>query len=145
MKISWGYKVVILLGGFVAFMSYLVSICVAQDDIHLVDKNYYKEELAYQERIDAIARTHALAQQPLVEYQKEEKKIKVLLPYAAIEQGEMLLYRPSDARLDKRIAIQRGQTEYLLDASTLLPGYWEVKVHWMMDGQRYYMEKKLYL
>lgn len=145
MRISWGYKVVILLGGFVAFMSYLVSICVAQDDIHLVDKNYYKEELAYQERIDAVARTRALAQQPVVEYEKQAKKIRINLPYSSIEEGEIRLYRPSDARLDKKLSLEPSRQQYEIDTSGLLPGYWEVKIKWMMDGQSYYVEQKLYL
>ncbi|NIK72855.1 hypothetical protein FHS56_000341 [Thermonema lapsum] len=145
MRISWGYKIALLLGGFIAFMSYLVFICVAQDDIHLVDKNYYKEELAYQARIDAITRTRALEQQPVVEYHKTAKKLYIKLPYSGIQEGKIKLYRPSDARLDKEVPIRQDQQEYELDMSGLLPGYWEVKMQWSMDGQSYYMEQKLHL
>ena len=41
---SWGWKVTILYGGFVVMMVTLVVLCT-QQDLPLVTKNYYEEDL----------------------------------------------------------------------------------------------------
>ena len=50
---NWGNGILLLLLVFIGLMVTLVTICVRQDDIHLVTENYYAEEIKYQEHIDA--------------------------------------------------------------------------------------------
>ena len=50
---NWGKWIIVSFVLFAAFIGILVVICVRQD-ISLVSKNYYQEELAYQQQIDRM-------------------------------------------------------------------------------------------
>jgi hypothetical protein len=57
---DWGKGIVITLIVFISLMVGLVTICVKQDDIHLVTQNYYEEEIKYQDQIDKMINANSL-------------------------------------------------------------------------------------
>ena len=113
----------------------------------LVSENYYADELAYQDQIDRMARTNALAQSVTVKFDLASG-VKISFPAlfepAAVE-GSIKLFRPSDKRLDRRfpINLSREGVQYISAASLPVPGLWKVKIFWQAEGIEYYFEKEL--
>jgi predicted RND superfamily exporter protein len=75
---NWGNRILITYLAFAALMIGLVTIAMQQKDIFLVDKEYYKEELAYQTKIDQISNANGLSIP--VEYAYEGNQLRVLFP-----------------------------------------------------------------
>mgnify|MGYP003351831803 CR=1 FL=1 len=56
-NINWGWRIVMLYGGFVVLILFLVyKTTTVKDD--LVTPDYYAKELKYQEQLDKQKRTH---------------------------------------------------------------------------------------
>ena len=62
---DFGKWIVVAFVLFAVFIGTLVTVCVRQD-ISLVSKEYYKEELAYQDQIVRIANTEKLGLKPKI-------------------------------------------------------------------------------
>lgn len=136
---DWGKGVVLICGSFVAIMVSMVIICMKQDNLHLVTPNYYEEEIKYQGQIDRISNAATLGIE-MLEFNSKAKTIEIKLPAGA--EGTLLLFRPSDARMDKKIEVS-DENSRLIDVSSLLAGYWRVKLQWTADGIAYYQEQKI--
>jgi hypothetical protein len=63
MKLNYGAFIIVLYGGFVLLMGVLVYKCT-NIKVDVINKDYYAEELAYQQQIEKQDRTHNLTQQP---------------------------------------------------------------------------------
>ena len=141
---NWGYKIVVAFVLFAAFIGTLVGICVNQD-ISLVAKDYYRQEIAYQEQIDRMANQQALAQKPVVAYQRKAGQAVLTFPDPIkdeISQGSVHFFRPSDAKLDNKFAIRLNpEGLQYFDLSQYQKGLWKVKLQWAsQSGKEYYDE-----
>ncbi|EKB49254.1 FixH family protein [Cecembia lonarensis] len=138
---DWGKGITMTLAAFAVLMLSMVAICVKQDDIHLVTQNYYEEEIKYQDQIDKMINTSQLNYEVLA-YDNQLKIIDLQLPTGA--KGTLHLFRPSDARLDKKIDFDIIDPNVnSVDVKNLKPGYWRVKLSWTENGISYYQEKKI--
>jgi hypothetical protein len=140
---DWGKGILVTIIAFVSFILVLVTISIRQDDIHLVTENYYEEEIKYQEHIQREKATASLGRDVLL-LDSHAKVIRLDLPIGA--EGSLHFFRPSDARLDRKIPIiitNLGGSEIPL--GSLLPGYWRVQLNWTENGVNYYQEKKIAL
>lgn len=138
---DWGKGIILTLAAFAVLMLSMVAICVKQDDIHLVTQNYYEEEIKYQDQIDKMINASQLDYEVL-SFDGQLKIIDLHLPAGA--KGTLHLFRPSDARLDKKIDFDITDTDVnSIDVKTLKPGYWRLKLSWTENGKAYYHEKKI--
>jgi hypothetical protein len=142
---NWGNRILITYLAFAALMIGLVTIAMQQKDIFLVDKEYYKEELAYQTKIDQISNANGLSTP--VEYEYEGNQLEVRFPKDALpDQGTALLFRPSNANLDKKIPLHLSTTGVnTLPLGGLAKGLWRLKLSWAHAGKNYYTEHDLNL
>lgn len=138
---DWGKGIVLVLITFGILMGTLVTICVRQDDLHLVTQNYYEEEVKYQEHIDRVINTHLLEHEILV-FDSQLKIVDLHLPVGA--KGTLHFFRPSDARLDKKMEVNiTDSNANSIDVKELKAGYWKVKLTWSESGKDYYQEKNI--
>jgi hypothetical protein len=135
---NWGNAIVLVFVAFAAIIITMVTICMRQDDLHLVTQNYYEEEIRYQEHIDKVTNAKDLGV-IVLDFDAKNKVMDLNLPADA--SGSIHLFRPSDARLDQRIKIDSDKKS--LDLAGLKPGYWHIKLTWEKDGIAYYEEKKI--
>lgn len=139
---NWGYRITLI---YIAFMALILTMVIMsfQHDVNLVAKDYYKQEIAYQQEIDKISNTQKLAKEPEFRFQEEDQTLIVLFPNSDVE-GVLTLYRPSDARQDQKFALSLDATgcQYI-PARNLQSGLWRIKLDWQSDGLAYYLEKKL--
>lgn len=141
---SWGYKILTGFTAFVAMMSFMVvrSFSVSFD---MVEKEYYKSELRYQEVIDAT-KNAALLSKP-AQIKKSGSTLILQLP-ADIQHkkisGTIWFYNASDASKDKRVELKTnddGSQE--LSEAGLQSGNYTVKIQWKADETNYYSEQQL--
>jgi hypothetical protein len=137
---NFGKWIVVAFVLFAGFIATLVTVCMRQD-IPLVTKEYYQEELKYQEQIVREQNTQQLAEKPDVTISENALKIQ----YAALSQvegGELKLFRPSDPRLDQVFAIERSSgTSQTFQIENAEPGLYRARLTWQQQGREYFFEK----
>lgn len=138
---DWGKGIIVTLVAFGVLMISMVTICIRQDDIHLVTQNYYEEEIKYQDQIEKMINANQLDHEVLV-YDNQLKIVDLHLPVGS--KGVIHLFRPSDARLDQKITFDiTDPSVNSVDVKSLKPGYWKVKLTWTENGVDYYKEEKI--
>ncbi|MDN4164580.1 FixH family protein [Cytophagales bacterium LB-30] len=146
---NWGYKILIVIILFVSFIVTLVVIAIRQDDIHLVSKNYYEKEILYQQEIDKQRNYEQYFQGEIAQYRQESRELSFSFANDQVQgmpEGTIHLFRPSDARLDKRIAIATdAEGKQVLPMQDLASGQWKVKVDWVQNNVAFSREQTLIL
>jgi hypothetical protein len=142
---SWGYKILLVYGIFVAGILFMVFKSSNQK-MDLVTTDYYAKELKYQEKIDEAGRTNALSE-PL-RYAVKDNRMQIHFPkdFAGKKiSGTAELYCPSDQDRDitKEFAIQDAALEMAIPA--INRGLYELHITWQVEGVSYYFEEKLFL
>ena len=126
-------------GTFIAFCS--------RHPADLISPNYYEDEVKYQGQLDRLQHTREAAQQAAVAYDSTRGRITVSLPVdlsGSRPAGQIQLYRPSALNLDRKLKLDldsRGTQS--IDAKTLLPGLWKVRVSWTVENRDYLVDQKI--
>ena len=131
--------------GLVAWFVFFIGLCVwfvsrsfgMRHD--LVSKDYYVEGLHHDEHRLALSRTKALDNPPRIKVDYEKHRLIVWLPDFARD-AILVLYRPSDARLDRKYQLQNGVPS-VLSTLDLHPGRWEARISWKTNGNDYLFEE----
>lgn len=138
---NWGNKLLLVFVGFGSFMSFMVYRCM-QAPVNLVAKEYYRDELAYQQVIDGKALAQTLSSD--VHLQQSADSISIQLPAemkALPIKGQVTFYCAADARKDRQFDLQPNSTALQqLPNKLVLPGQYLVKVDWLVGDARYYSE-----
>jgi len=128
---------------FAAFITTLVIICVRQD-VSLVSKNYYEEELAYQDQIQRINNTDALIQKPAITVVDHAVRIE-FNPASRRDNVVLTLFCPADENMDRRIHITSDEPVQIFSLDERLRGMYRAKLHWKEDDKEYYWEEVIFL
>jgi len=140
MKINWGTAIVLVFIGFIGFMLFFVlRMNIDEKYEHdLVTEDYYKQELAFQQEIDAEKNATALKSN--IKIKKMSAGLLVIFPedkkYKKIS-GVISLYRPSNDQLDFDIPIVLQTSEILIPKNKLIKGRWNITVHWKYENTSY--------
>lgn len=140
---DWGKGILLTIIAFVALIMTLVVISVRMDGIELVTENYYQAEINYQDRIDQESSALRL-DRTVITYHLIDKNLVLDLPSGT--NGKLQFFRPSDATLDREIAVNVLDSNHTsVSLADLKPGYWKVQLSWTEAGKNYYEEKKITL
>jgi hypothetical protein len=141
MTFNWGHKLTI---GFMAFATMIIYLVVQSmhTKYDLVSKEYYKEELNYQQVIDGTSRANQLSSRATVTQTNDQLIIE--LP-AEMKQkaitGSLLFYSADNAQKDKTIPLQvDGNGMQTIDSRAFIPGNYTAKIRWESNGEQYYTE-----
>jgi len=141
---NWGNKILLVFLVFATGIFYLVYRSM-HVNYELVSKEYYKDEIRYQEIIDASKRADELSKK--IEINQMGNVIAVQLPDEMKNEkvaGVMWFYCAADEKKDRRIAMQldeHGAQE--IAKEKFLPGSYVVKFDWTSKSTRYYAEEPL--
>lgn len=143
---NWGHKIIIVFTLFAAGILTLVTKSM-RTTIDMVNKDYYAEELQYQQVINGQQNAGKLSA-PVQITQSATAVVMQLPPelHGRTLQGQVLFYRPSDSGKDITLPLQpdpQGMQQVAIDQ--FIRGGYRVKVKWEMDGQPYYQEQYLHI
>src|SRR5687767_1148383 len=104
-----GKWIVVVFIIFAAFIAVLITICVYQD-ISLVSKDYYREELAYQSQIQRLNNTASLSEKPMISVVDQKLKLS-FQTFDKVENGVLKLFCPSNREMDRSFSVKSSSTE----------------------------------
>lgn len=142
---NWGKSIVLAFVLFAAFIGVLVTVCVRQE-ISLVSKNYYQEELDFQAQMDRKRNTEALIDRPEIQV-GEDRSLKITFAgFSQLEKGRLSLYSPADATQDKIFSLQpTSAADQVFSIANLKKGKYIARMTWTMHDKEFYYETTLYL
>jgi len=139
MAMNFGHWVVVAFALFAIFIGTLVAICVKQD-VNLVSKDYYKEELAYQDQIKRINNTSALITKPVI--QRVDNIVRISFGERfTVDKGAVTFFSPSNPNLDQHFNFVTSKNVQQFDIGSLKKGMYKVRVLWVMKSEEYYYEE----
>jgi hypothetical protein len=142
----WPYGIV---AAFVIFIGATAGLIVFTSfhGQELVTRDYYEQELRYQQRLDSRERTGSLRSEASVRYDAAADCIQLVLPpqhASPSPVGTIQLYRPAASGEDRNLPLTVDLVgRQRLDAQELSAGLWRVRVAWQHDGQDYSLEERL--
>ncbi|WP_210517936.1 FixH family protein [Hymenobacter terricola] len=142
----WPYAIIAV---FVLFAGYIGSMVqqAMRTTVDLVSDDYYKQELAYQKRMESVARTAALPAPVQLHHDAAARLLTLQLPSTLVwqtVQGQIHFFRPSDQKLDFTLPLQLGaDLRQHLSTAKMQPGLWRVRLDFTAGGQAYFVEKEL--
>lgn len=144
----WPYGIIGIFVVFIASLAVFVSFAVA-NDVELVAKDYYQQEIEYESQMDRIRRTQSLTDQPQIKLTPTDQSILIKLPTehrAEDISGSVQFYFPADVNGDHSASLElspSGTQEFEL--KELPTGRCRVKLHWTFQNEEYYHEETLLL
>lgn len=139
---NWGNKLLLVFVGFAGLICYMVYRCVLTP-VNLVTSEYYKDELSYQDVIDATRNANALSTNTSIV--QEASNITIQLPDEMKQhqvKGSILFYCPSNIANDRHLDISvNAQAKQLIDIRKFTKGNYMVKIEWSENNRHYYTEK----
>jgi len=140
---SWGYKLMLTFIVFAAMMSYMVYRCYGTN-FELVEKEYYKSELKYQDVIDGTENAGKLSTGPEL---KQSGNVLVLQMPDDMKNnpvsGTVLFYCAYNSKNDRTFSLAVDKNGTQLFNPSVLPGSYIVKITWTGNGKKYYAERRL--
>lgn len=142
MKLNWGHGIVGAFIFFIGWVAYLVVGCF-NTNVDLVTKDYYQQELMYQQTIDATNNMKALKQQPNLVVTADGLLIELPEFFRGKElTGAYTFYRPNDKNRDFELPIgPDGEMKQLIPFEILGTGKWRVKMNMQQGGKSFVKEE----
>jgi len=134
----WPKGIIVAFSAFAVFIIVLVTICMKQD-LPLESKEYYKEELAYQQKIDQAANTQRYKQMPEIAYHDLTQQVSINFKGTA-PNGKVHFYKPDRSNADFKVDVAPHLS---LDMTHKAKGLWKVKIQWTQEGRDFYYETPL--
>lgn len=143
---NWGHKLILVFIAFALSLSYMVYRCM-QLPVDLVSKDYYRDELAYQQVIDGAGKAGQLSSK--VQLRQDTGYIVVQLPPEMCNRavkGNILFYCAANAGRDRQLALQPDTAaRQLISTRSFIPGNYTVKITWEAGGVQYYSEEAFHV
>jgi hypothetical protein len=144
MTFNWGHKITLAFSAFVVFIFVMVYKAV-KSDFQLVTKEYYKDELAYQEVIDGTNKANQLS--TAVSIQQLGDQLIIQLPTEMKQQtvtGSIWLYCPSEDKNDRRLALIVDEDgKQIISTNTIAAAGYLAKIRWQVNNHTYYTEQRI--
>ncbi len=138
---NWGHKLTLAFIVFISGMGFMVYQAM-NTNYELVDKEYYKKELTYQQVIDGKKKADALSAP--VQLTLQDSNLLLQMPEEMKSQsvsGNLLLYCAYDQSRDRSFPIQLNQAaQQQIPLVQLGTGRYLAKIEWQVEGESYYTE-----
>ncbi len=139
---SWGYRLLILYLAFAGLMGYL-TYRAFHVNVDLVENDYYKTELRYQQVIDASKNSSKLT--GTVSLNEADGQINIQFPKEMKNsdvKGTAWFYCAYDAKKDRHIDLKINQDAFeQISLKDFVPGNYVVKFDWTSNDKTYYTEE----
>jgi len=132
---------------------FTVVICAAtalvvhslQHKTQLVRKDYYEQEVLYQDQIERIKRTQPFLSQIKAIQEGDQIVLQLPVDHTSTEdfKGSAWIYRPSDSSLDQKLQLEQNASGRYTHPLALKSGLWKVKLDWKVAEEEFYFEDTL--
>ena len=140
---NFGKWIVVAFVCFALYIAVLVAVCVRQD-VNLVSKDYYRDELKYQQKLDQINNANHLDHLPTLIIENGQVKIS-FGENQHVQNGKLKIERPSNEKLDRSFSLSPNQATQEFNIGNWAPGLYRASVSWTMNDKEYYFEKQIIL
>ena len=141
---NWGNYIALSFIAFGLFIGYMAVVSF-QQNVDLVAEDYYQQEIAYQDHIDKVNNTRSLSNEVTVKQQNGKLSIRFPEAMPGIS-GQIVLFRPSDAALDRNFEIRVNDSmEQSISTTDLAKGMYKVKVDWTNGTEDFYTEETIFI
>ncbi len=143
LKFTWGTGILITIIVFVSFFIGFIIFSLTQD-VNLVTKNYFPDEIAYDTKIEKIKNTDKLKNKINISVKNNILTIKFPdeITYPDKVKGTILLYYIKSYRDDKKFTISLDENKtQKINITTLKKGRYKIKTDWTYNGKNYFQEK----
>lgn len=127
--------------GFVLLIATMVSLSISQK-VDLVSKDYYEQELQFQNKINLMDRTKLLSEQLSWQVQNDELVLDFPDQFKGQQtSGKVFFFRPSDAVLDKNFELQTDTLNTKsMSIKKMKSGLYKIQINWEVENIQYYNE-----
>jgi hypothetical protein len=141
---NWGKSIVLAFILFTIFIGTLVVVCMRQD-ISLVSKNYYQEELQFQQHINKLTNTEHLSSKPNI--QVIPNALKISYPnFENITNASLTLFCPANAAHDKQFTFEKNEKDtYIISADNISTGMYKARFYWIENDKEYFIEEIIHI
>ena len=140
---NWGNRLLLVFGLFALFIGFMVYKCI-NTKFDLVSKDYYKDELRYQDKIDG--KNNAAAISTLTIDQKSDA-VTVVFPAeqkGMKADGEIYFYCPTSENRDKHYPLSiDADGKQSINVKELGKGRFKIKITWTVSTKKFYYEKDI--
>jgi len=130
---NWGRFITFIYLAFVSGIVYLVYGSM-QQDINLVDENYYQKELAFQKEIEQS--NLAVEQNQMIQIRETPQGYWIKIDSAKGNSftADIQFYCPASKEKDKLFHFnQQTQAKWWIPAEKIQPGRYTIKTRWVVD------------
>ena len=142
---TWGNKLLIVFILFGALIGTLVYKCM-QQNFELVSKDYYSDELRYQDKIDGVNNANKLSGVKITE---DVADVSIQLPKelnGSAVNGEAWFYCANNASNDRKIPLNISDSGTMLIAKNkLAKTKYLLKLTWESGKEKFYNEQNIEL
>lgn len=142
---NFGGKIVILYLSFVALILTLVFNCYSMD-VDLVSKDYYAQELDFQQRINATNNEKSL--NASISHTVNDKSVVLTIDSTLLSndfKGTVTFFRPSDSKKDVSFAMNFVNNQQIIDAKDLIHGAYKLQLSWTSNQKNYFKEEVIFI
>ena len=140
---TWGTKFLLVFAGFALLMSTLVYKCMHQK-FDLVSKDYYTDELRYQDKIDGTNNANKIS---TVAVKDSGMYISIQLPkevQGLATTGQVWFYCSIDDTRDRKLNLDVNDAGIMMiDKAALTKANYQVKLNWQVGMDKYYTEHEI--
>lgn len=139
---NWGTKLTLFIIIFILFILILVY-KTFQNNIMLVEKDYYPKGLKYQDKIDEMRNAAPLS--PAFYFRQTQQYIELHMAAIEPDTGSITFFRPSDNSLDLVYNLT-PDTNFSMrfPIDKFKKGKYLAKIYWKESDNGYYVEKAFY-
>lgn len=141
---NWGKSIALVFVLFAIFITTLAMICFRQD-VSLVSKNYYGEDLRYQETYERRMNAEQMSSKPQVLIAADNLSVSYS-HLDSLQDITLALMRPSDASLDQVFFVDpQSDTLWSVSIPTLASGRYNVRLEWRQGATLYQLNRAIVL
>jgi hypothetical protein len=139
---NWGYRLTLLFIGFAALMFTLVY-KATHTRYELVSKDYYSEELRYQDKIDGM---NNAAEAGDIVLSRQDHTLQIVLPDTLrnlSDTAEAWFYCKTEAASDRKLMTRFSSGEATIDIGNFPAASYEMRLQFSSGQKKYYYTKAL--
>lgn len=141
MKFNWGTGILIFLILFLAACAVFITFAMRQD-VNLVHKDYYEKGVDYTEQMNVNARSVALSDSIQISLKDNSLIVDFTESLVSkIDSGKVLLYRPSNSKMDVTFPITFAKNSLIINKDNLVTGRYIIKISWYSKGLKFEIDR----